>query len=1084
MALANGRMLQDGVTSIVNGVSSVAQPRARSRGKSLITPFTMLSASPGKEEERLVKEARLLASRLDLASWSDLQLKTAIDEVRRAGTCRFRGLEWRDRRAKVLATVDEGIRRRLGPCRLFDEGADLGNFDLYRQIALGEGCPADLDLAGNEIVDAFRQVHGAGRGRYGPDLLFPAAFYRAVEQKDVENRFAFQPTDQQLLAGLHLLAGRVVDMQAGEGKTVAIAFAAVMHSILGRTVHVMTANDYLADRDSRLLAPLYRSLGLTVDAVLEPMESFERKAAYGCDVVYGTLREFGFDYLRDNMVRKTSERVTRGYQVAIVDEADQALIDEAGTPLIISGPAEPVSHSWKRVNHCISALIAEQEDLATGYLESAKREVKNGTNSGVSLVLGLVAQPGHQELRRLALERPRAFRRGMARVFPYGNDEPDETLVAGHNYLVDAHKRYVTLTARGVAFLEDRLGNLFVEQRQKSENSLLNGKMSRRTARNLELASQVYQSLRAHLLLENGVDYLVSDGSVILLDQYTGRLKPDSVYQDGLQTALAAREGVSIEPVGESLARISVQGFMSQYPFISGITGTAIAADHEFQRRYSLEPVTVPTANLLQRVDLPSRIYADNAAKLTALVQEVADCNDLGRPVLVGVQTVEQSLVVSQHLQEKGIKHRVLNAARGHEEAEVIRCAGEFGAITVATNMAGRGTDIILAPELEEQLLGRCVELVLARLNASRHAVAVRCNSPAEAAKLYGFLSDFKGIKVHLVSGSGNLVLMVASDVAAKEDVAAFDAFPELGFGMGLHVISAEFNRFPRVAVQLKGRSGRQGHFGSTRCLLSWEDPWLIPLGSEIPAMEQHRKTDTGGRTYFEGPGVDRCIGRRQAEVERETFHRQSVLNDFAAVMDAQTGSYYRLRAEILERKKAWLELPAMALKVARRLVEGYYPELDPFNYRTRFVELKRAAEASFGLDISGFEGAPMDKLAEGIADNMVRSAESSRRLTGETRFEELARHLMLECADEAWIEHQATLRRLVLSSTMGNHGHKSAVADYVMQASERWGQMWETVEDNFLSRLLTFPAQLLQEGLVGTEKTIECSEEVALLIP
>ena len=571
------------------------------------------------------------------------------------------------------------------------------------------------------------------KGRLGPDVQLPADFYRAVRERDTDNLLCFRPTDEQLLAGLHLLRGKVVEMQAGEGKTVAIAFAAVMQAALGRAVHVMTVNDYLAERDCRLLAPVYRSLGLSVGAALEPMERAERRAAYGCDVVYGTLREFGFDFLRNNLAGGRGEQIPLRHQVAIVDEADQALIDEGDTPLIIAGPAPEVAHGWRRVNGVVAELAAEQEKVAEDYGLRLKETPAGSASFGVLLCLGLLAQPRNGELRRLAMQQPGAYRRGLAAVYPYGNDEADEELIGDLYCMVDDRERLVTLTAKGMAFLERQLGELFAVEVGEGASQGEAGKISRRAARKLNLANQVYQSLRAHLLLEKGVDYLVSDGTVVLLDPHTGRLKPDNSYQDGLQSALEAKERSSLwTAAGESLAQVSVRGFADRYEFLSGITGTALAATEEFRRRYSVETVAVPTSNPLQRVDLPSRVYSCEEDKVAALVAEVAKCKELERPVLVGVQTVEQSVVVSRALAAGGIEHRVLNAVKSHEEADIIRQAGGYGAVTVATNMAGRGTDIVLDPELEQRLVARCVEVVLEKIAGGCTAVAVDCYTREE----------------------------------------------------------------------------------------------------------------------------------------------------------------------------------------------------------------------------------------------------------------------------------------------------------------------------------------------------------------
>ena len=1041
------------------------------------------SAYREARSRRLIMDIRREASELDLTSWSDLQLKGAIGEVRQSLNDNSLEGKWKDHRSHVFAIVDESIRRRLGPFRLLEPGTDRGHFEKYWNVASGLEESRTLDANGLAIVDAMMQVREGGWGRFGADLLLPASFYRAVALLDTDNRFIFRPTDQQLMAGLHLLDDKVVDMKAGEGKTVAIAFAAAMHAILGRPVHVMTANDYLAERDCRLLAPFFRSLGLSVGAILEPLEKSERRETYGCDVVYGTLREFGFDYLRDNMVYDLGDQVCRGRQVAIIDEADQALIDEADAPLIIAGPPARVSHSWKRVNGVVSAMVADQEALAEEYADAAQRDLQLEHAPGTNLVLGLLACPKHPGLRHLALENPKSYRRGVATVFPCGDEAPDEQLLAGHHYTVDPQRKYVTLTSRGIEHLEDRLGKLFLEASGVTSGPFAEGTMSQRTARNLDLVSQVYQSLRAHLILEKGVDYLVSDSSVVLLDQYTGRLKPDSVYQDGLQTALAAKEGVDLESAADSLGRISVQGFVSHYRSLSGITGTALGADDDFLSRYSLEPVAVPAAARLQRVDLPSRIYADNSAKLDALVEEVTQCRMLGRPVLVGVQTVEQSLAVSRLLREKGLEHRLLNASHTQEEADIVRRAGSFGAITVATNMAGRGTDIVLDAELESQLLDRCLEAVLGKLDTGTPAVRVTCNTAGEAALLQDAFGSCDARDLRIQWKRGENAVVVGPSAADQQVAAKTDGFSELEFGLGLHLISAEFNRFPRVAVQLKGRSGRQGSFGSTRCLLSWDDTWLLNLGQKHPRLKDALRQDPAGRLYFEGPGVERFIKLRQDAAESEAAHRRSIVNDYAAVMDAHTESFYRARQRLLEKGFPPDRLVEITLGASSRLVYQYYPRLDPVHYLTQFAALKHEAMERYGIDVAFLEGTPLDQMASAIAGVLARAVDEVSEHLGDRRFEELGSQMYLECADEAWQEHQSALRAMVFASVTGSYGHKSAVADYIARAADRWEQLWGAVEDDFLSGILTFPALDPEESRPQLWANIEFGKEAALLL-
>ena len=430
---------------------------------------------------------------------------------------------------------------------------------------------------------------------------------------------------------------------------------------------------------------------------------------------------------------------------------------------------------------------------------------------------------------------------------------------------------------------------------------VLDGQLSRRAMRGLDLANQVYQSLRAHLILEQDVDYVVADGSVFLLDKYTGRLKPDNSYQDGLQPALQAKEEVAVEPDHESLAQISVQGFVTRYQSLAGITGTASNASEEFWRWYSLKVVAVPTTHPSRRSDLPTRIFLTEEDRTAAIVAEVVSCNLLGRPVLAGVQTVEQSWKLSQVLRSAGIPHKVLNAVNSFEEAEIVRDAGNYGAVTVATNMAGRGTDVVLATDLDRDVLSQCVSLVRNRLAGDCPHVRIRCNSRTEGQLLRESLLAQPGLRVEAEAKQGCYSLVVSLENATSNPDKIIGSIPTLDFGLGLQVVSSEFNQFPRVALQLKGRSGRQGNFGSSRALLSWDDQSLLSLGERGPNLDRCRRVDDGDRTYFEGNEVERFIRNRQSEAETEAAHRRSVLGDYSAVVDEHCTAYYEMRPPIIE---------------------------------------------------------------------------------------------------------------------------------------------------------------------------------------
>ena len=1026
-----------------------------------------------RREEKIVRSIRSLHQQLGLEGWSDLELKAAIQSEKAKCDGEKPGKDSFELTALVFAIVNESINRRLGAWRIFEEEPGRAEWSPTFQ-----GFPDDSagqeELSDDEIVAReSRRVWAAGQGRFGPDLLLSAELYRAVRRLDAAGNYRFLPTDQQLLAGLHLLSNRVVEMQAGEGKTVAIAFAAVMNAVLGRRVHVHTANDYLAERDCRLLAPIYRSLGLTTGVILESMDNGERRVAYGCDIVYGTVREFGFDYLRDNLVSREGERVQPALQVAIVDEADQALIDEGDTPLIIAGPPSQAVHPWRRVNDAVRELVAEQQALCREYVAGIDHLSPKSAEYGKTLCLALLAAPFDETLRRMALEHPRSYRRGMAALFPDGGDVADESLAADLFYMVDERGRYVTPTEKGLAFLTERLGDFCPPARSTPQFGETSQVLSRKTARQLQLANQVYQSLRAHLLLERDRDYVVNDDSVVILDQHTGRIKPDNLYRHGLQAALEAKEGVTVHPDCETLAQISVQGFANLYRSISGITGTARTAGEEFKRRYLLEVVAVPESRETRRVELPSRIFDTDEQKIAGVVEEVRRCQGFGRPVLVGTQSIESSRNISEALTLAGIGHRVLNAVTTDEEADIVRSAGQVGAVTVATNLAGRGTDIVLDSELDQVILDCFVHLIIEEVGKRSGPLRVVCYSGEEADILAGALEGCRELAIARRQQGGRYYFSISGSVQNKYSGDTGNVAGEWEFGLGLHVISAEFSRYPRVATQLKGRSGRQGMFGSGRQLLSWDDRWLLPLARGKPRPGKGQRKDDSGTTVHEGRATEGYIALRQGEAEREAATARSVVADYAAVSDAHASAYYRLRRELMGDSDLDIRFKAATRRCAKRLVDNVFPNLDPEGYEVRFRSLTEEARFRYGIDVSCLAGEPLDKLPELIEQGLQARLEAIKFRVGNEAIQSLAQSLLVECGDRCWRDHLTDLQQAVSSSAAGGHYHKAAVADYILHARDMWDDFQGRVQESFCVRLLTFPLELLEEQ-VGVSESEE----------
>ena len=1077
----------------------IAPVAGRRLGHSPDAVGRLFSAIRRRPERDLLHQIRRLHSDLGLDAYSDAELRESLTQIRND----IKGQPAADPEGyltRVFAVVDESIRRRLGVWRIFDPDFERQDLEAYFRMAKSGEETSALDADERIIVETIGQLQNVGRGRYGWDILLPVEFYRAVTRKDTGNLLQFRPTDEQILAGLHLFRGRVVEMNAGEGKTVAVAFPAIMHAVLGRSVHIVTANDYLAARDCDLLAPVYRSLGLDVDAVLGHMDGAERRDAYAKQIVYGTMREFGFDFLRDNLATVASEQVQPPCQVAIIDEADQALIDEARTPMIIAGSPLMTLQAFNRARNAVAELISNQSGLFGEYLAQLDRERPDSRAFATLLGMALLAQPDNDELRRFAAANPRAYRRAQAILYPDGSDYPDESLSADLFYLIGPEERFVTLTAKGIAFLETRLGTFYADGESadsKEPAGKLDGvnvPLSRKRALRVNLANQVYQLLRANLLLKRDVDYLVTEDAVVLLDRYTGRPRPDTRYQDGLQPALEAKEAVTVNPDCESLAEISVQGFANRYQWLSGITGTAVTVAEEFRRKYSLDVVAIPTAHPLLRQDLPGRVYLSGADKLAAIADAVKFWQRVGRPVLVGVQTVEQSAQVGECLSAIGIDHQLLNAVTGHDEAEIVRQAGAFGAVTVATNMAGRGTDIILEADLDRRILDNYVALIRSRLEQEGSPVTVRCYTGEEADLLVEALAESVGLSVTR-QRVGQWEEVTIAGAAPPESV-HFKTAPAapIEFGLGLYVISAEFNESPRVTLQLKGRSGRQGRFGSTRFFLSWDDRRLAYQGSRRAGLASYRKTShktshkTGhetaaGRVYYEGSGVEQFLRRLQDEAEREEAVQRSIIQDYAAVSDAHTGGYYRARQQIMTAGDLFEPVAGLLRNTTARLVERHFPGMDGADYGRHLDEMVKELQQWYGVEGSGLWGLALDRLDGALEELLSARLESLKSQLGAGRFTELARLLLLQCGDEVWKDYRAGLRSLTIVSRLGNYGHKSAVADYIIHAADGWQRFQGEAADLFLSRLLTFPLARLTELPAQREKVVELNKDVAMLV-
>ncbi len=977
---------------------------------------------------------------------------------------------------ECYAIASEAIDRRLGAWRLFDESPIV-------------------DVSGEDgaIASAVASVAEQRRYRRPGDILLPAGFYEAVRRSDTDGRLRFRPTDEQLLAAIHLFRGRVVQMDAGEGKTVSIAIAAALHAVLGRRVHVITANDYLADRDSALLEPVYRSLGITGGAVPAYMEEAERRHVYGRQVVYGAMRELGFDHLRDHLKTDPGDRVQQPLDVAIVDEADHALIDEAFTPLIISGNPLGSTRTAARVDAAVADLVQRQRETASEIAVQMEGGQTRSTDVVRLAATLLLADPESPELQRAFSAHPRMRRQARAMA-----EDEDAGLTDELYFAVHPGRGQVTLAERGLEHLERQLGTVFGEGgpddvRVSGGQVPISATAARRQARRYGLANQVSQALRAHLLLQRDVDYLVDGDSIVLIDAHTGRPKPDSIYQHGLQSAVEAREGVTVQPERESLAQISVAGFVGQYRHLAGITGTATTAAYEFRRKYGLEVAVVPPAHPAKRVSRPPLVYKTRDDKLAAVVDEVEARHRTGQPVLLGTRTVEQTAELTRLFDDRGLPHLVLNAVTTHAEAAVVREAGAYGAVTVATHMAGRGTDILLGPNLDERITMQSASQIRGMLESGFRYVEVNCASPEQADLLETEISRNSGLAVSRPHGAsalhvslrdfGSLSVEGRSGVEASVDLV--DLTARMDFALGLCVIGTEVHDSTRITLQLNGRSGRQGQFGLAQTFLSLEDRLVNQDAEAILKLTGSRQTDAAGRACYTGEAVSRRIQALQDAADREGEAGRAYMQDYAAEFDRQTGIYHRRREELIGVGSAdpgtvRRLTEGIMRRASSRLVAAHLGDGVDGDYTPRFQRLRTELGRDYGVDCEALYGEDLSLLPGEIAALLSGRLEDRAREAEEEWLAELARLLYLRVCSDFWPGHIAALRDSVAVELLGTRGHKSAVASHIRRCSEALSRFWEAVDEEFLSRLCTMPLAVDQEP---PPSTVTVSSETELLL-
>ncbi len=799
------------------------------------------------------------------------------------------------------------------------------------------------------------------------DQILPEAF--ATAREAAWRVLGMRPYRVQVIGGIILHQGRIAEMKTGEGKTLVATLPAYLNALAGEGVHIVTVNDYLAKRDSEWMGKVYRFLGLTVGLVIHDVAPGDRKASYAADITYGTNNEFGFDYLRDNMAIYATEMVQRGHSFAIVDEVDSILIDEARTPLIISGQGDKSTQMYTIVDSFVSRLKGQR----------------------------------------------------VTSVDTKEEEDPD----VDADYIVDEKARTVTLTARGIAKAEQQFQ---IENLADPENTTL--------------SHHINQAIRARGLMRRDIDYVVKDGEVIIVDEFTGRLMYGRRYSEGLHQAIEAKEHVEVARESKTLATITFQNYFRLYDKLSGMTGTALTEEEEFNTIYSLDIVEIPTNKPLARKDNPDVVYKTEGGKLRAAVEQIAQCNAKGQPVLVGTVSIEKSEHLSEMLKRKGIKHNVLNAKNHEKEAEIVAQAGKFGAVTVATNMAGRGTDIMLGGNAE----------YLAKADLKKAGL-----SDELIAEATGFAeTDNQEI---------NEARRMFSEAEAKykgEIQAEADKVRAVG---GLFILGTERHESRRIDNQLRGRAGRQGDPGETKFYLSLEDDIMRLFGSErVMGMMERLGVDED--TPIDAKMLSGAIENAQKQVESRNFQTRKTVLEYDDVMNTQRKVIYEQRRKVLDGDNLKDSVQTMlstviSSEVGRHL--GDQKHLD--------AEAWREVRAQFkGLFLGGDELAmPEEELqkygAEELSGLLLERAAAvytrKEKELGEPLMRELERVMMLRVVDEYWMDNIDAMTELRQGIGLRAYGQNDPVVEYKREGYEMFENMIAAIQEETIRRIFLARVQV-----------------------
>lgn len=802
------------------------------------------------------------------------------------------------------------------------------------------------------------------------DDLLPEAF--AVVREAAVRVLGMRPFDVQLIGGIILHQGRIAEMKTGEGKTLVATLPAYLNALTGEGVHVITVNDYLAKYQGEMMGNLYKFLGMTVGIIVNEMKPNEKKEAYACDITYGTNNEYGFDYLRDNMVIYKDQLVQRKLKYAIVDEIDSILIDEARTPLIISGRANKSSNLYSKADSFVRKLTPKV---------IVEEDVKN------------VEQAEDNEK---------------------------------YDYIVDLKAKSATLTDKGVKKAEEEFG---LENFNDLENS--------------ELVHNVNQALKAHGVMKKDIDYIVKNGEVLIVDEFTGRIMYGRRYNNGLHQAIEAKEHVKIADESKTLATITFQNYFRMYEKLSGMTGTAKTEDAEFQEIYKLDVIEIPTNKPMIRKDHNDVIYKNEAGKFRAVVKEVKESHAKGQPVLIGTVSIEKSEKLSKMLQKEGIKHEVLNAKQHEKEAEIIAQAGKYGAVTIATNMAGRGTDIMLG--------GNSEYLAKQQLRMEKYTP-----EQVEEATTY-YETDDEQIKKERAH---------YKELKDKFEEKIKEEKTKVVEAGGLKIIGTERHESRRIDNQLRGRSGRQGDPGESRFYIALDDDLMKIFGGDR-IVKVYERLGADEDMPINSKMISNAVESAQKKVEGKNFSIRKHVLQYDDVMNSQREIIYAQRKQVLDGDNLKDNVLHMIDDSIERMVNGYVDMDGVINTES----LKQDIETSFGIeDVAALkdENAIAEDVINELKEKTHEIYENKENEFGSENMRELERVVMLKVVDQKWMDHIDDMDELKNGIGLRAYGQKDPVVQYRLEGADMFDDMIEALKDDVAKIMLNI--QKKEENVKRTE--------------